>query len=154
MDQHRTAADEPPFRVAVTGLGPITAVGSGVEPFWAGLQRERSGIRAVTRFDASPWRTRIAGEIDEFDAADHMDARTARRLDRFTQFSIASARLAMANAALDTARIDLDRAAVIMGSALGGGAFAEVQAGALYGSVNRGQSAGGWWANQVYWRLA
>ena len=56
---------QPPFRVAITGLGPITAVGTGVEPFWAGLQRQRSGIRAITRFDASPWRSRIAAEVDD-----------------------------------------------------------------------------------------
>src|SRR5690606_29069444 len=68
---------QPPFRVAVTGLGPITAVGTGVEGFWAGLQRERSGIRTITRFDASPWRSRMAAEVDQFEPETYMDARLA-----------------------------------------------------------------------------
>ena len=114
-------------RVAITGLGPITAVGTGVDGLWAGLQRERSPIRAVTRFDCSPWRSRLAAEIDDFDAAGFMDAKTARRLDRFGQFSIAATRLALEDAGLDHARVDGERAAVQMGSALGGVAYAEEQ---------------------------
>jgi 3-oxoacyl-[acyl-carrier-protein] synthase II len=123
--------------VVVTGLGPITAVGTGVDGFWDGLRRERSPIRRITRFDSSAWRTNIAAEIDDFDPADHMDAKLARRLDRFGQFAIAAARLAVSDANLDTARIDPDRVAVQMGSALGGAANAEVQAAALYGTSER-----------------
>jgi 3-oxoacyl-[acyl-carrier-protein] synthase II len=125
-------------RVAVTGIGPITAVGTGVDGLWDGLRRERSPIRRITRFDASMWRTRIAAEIDDFEAGDYMDIRLARRLDRFCHFSIAATRLAVADAHLDTARVDLDRVAVQMGSALGGSANAEVQAGTLYGGNLRG----------------
>lgn len=127
------SSDPSRHRVAVTGIGPITAVGTGVEGFFAGLQRERSGIRTITRFDASPWRTRIAAEVDEFEPGDYMDAKNVRRLDRFGQFSIASARMALHDAGLDARPLDPDRVGVIMGSALGGAAFAEVQAGALYG---------------------
>jgi 3-oxoacyl-[acyl-carrier-protein] synthase II len=125
-------------RVAITGIGPITAAGTGVEQFWEGLRRERSPIRRITRFDPSPWRTHIAAEIDEFEPADYMDAKLARRLDRFCHFSIAATRLALEDAALDTARIDPDRVAVQMGSALGGAANAEQQAGILYGGDLRG----------------
>jgi 3-oxoacyl-[acyl-carrier-protein] synthase II len=124
-------------RVAVTGIGPITAVGTGVGQFWEGLRRERSPVRRITRFDASVWRSQIAAEIDDFEPADYMDARLARRLDRFCHFSIAATRLALADAALDTSRVDLDRVAVQMGSALGGAANAEVQAGTLYGGDTR-----------------
>jgi 3-oxoacyl-[acyl-carrier-protein] synthase II len=120
-------------RVAVTGIGPITAAGTGVDDLWEGLRRERSPIRRITRFDASVWRSQIAAEVDGFEPADYMDTRLARRLDRFCHFSIAATRLAVADAGLDTARIDLDRVAVQMGSALGGSANAEVQAGTLYG---------------------
>jgi len=120
-------------RVAVTGIGPITAAGTGVDGLWEGLRRERSPIRRITRFDASVWRCQIAAEVDGFEPADYMDTRLARRLDRFCHFSIAATRLAVADAGLDTARIDLDRVAVQMGSALGGSANAEVQAAALYG---------------------
>jgi 3-oxoacyl-[acyl-carrier-protein] synthase II len=124
-------------RVAVTGIGPITAVGTGVGQFWEGLRRERSPVRRITRFDASAWRSQIAAEIDDFDPADYMDTRLARRLDRFCHFSIAATRLALADAALDTSRVDLDRVAVQMGSALGGAANAEVQAATLYGGDTR-----------------
>jgi 3-oxoacyl-[acyl-carrier-protein] synthase II len=116
-----------PRRVAVTGVGPITAVGIGHDAFWAGLRRERSPVRRITRFDPAPWRCRIAAEVDGFEPTDFMDARTARRLDRFTQFSIAATRLAIDDAGLDTARVDPDRVAVQFGSALGGLAFAERQ---------------------------
>ncbi|MFW6078562.1 MAG: beta-ketoacyl-ACP synthase II [Gemmatimonadota bacterium] len=115
------------MRVAITGLGPITAAGIGVDDFWAGLRAERSPIRAITRFDASPWRSRIAAEVDTFEPEIFMDRRTARRMDRFAQFSIAATRLALDDAGLDHADLDPDRVGVQMGSALGGTAYAEEQ---------------------------
>lgn len=114
-------------RVAITGIGPITASGIGVDALWAGLRRERSPVRRLTRFDPAPWRSRIAAQVDDFEPTDYMDARTARRLDRFSQFAIAAARLALLDADLATDRIDPDRVAVQMGSALGGIAYAEQQ---------------------------
>ncbi|CAN5889598.1 beta-ketoacyl-ACP synthase II [soil metagenome] len=120
-------------RVAITGIGPITAAGTGADQLWQGLRMQRSPIRRLTRFDPSVWRSRIAAEIDDFEPAAYMDAKLARRLDRFGHFSIAATRKAIEDAALDTSRIDHDRVAVQMGSALGGGAFAEAQAGTLYG---------------------
>lgn len=114
-----------PRRVVVTGLGPITASGVGRDDFWAGLRREESPVRTVTRFDASPFRTTIAAEVDGFEPTDYMDRQQARRLDRFAQFSIASTRLALEDAALEPASIDPARTAVQMGSALGGLAHAQ-----------------------------
>jgi 3-oxoacyl-[acyl-carrier-protein] synthase II len=121
------AENRPPYRVAVTGLGPITAVGTGVENFFAGLRNERSPVRRVTRFDATPWRSRMAAEVDDFNAGNYMDAKVARRYDRFAQFAVASARLALADAKLDYESADSDRVAVQMGSALGGMSYAEEQ---------------------------
>lgn len=114
-------------RVAVTGIGPITAIGIGTEALWEGLRRERSPIRKITRFDASPWRSRIAAEIDDFEPQRFMEQKTARKLDRYSQFAIAAARLALEDARLDHAKIDPDRTAVQVGSALGGIAYAELQ---------------------------
>lgn len=114
-------------RVVVTGLGPITAIGIGVDELWRGLRREQSMVRAVTRFDASPFQCRIAAEIDDFDASDYIDKREARRLDRFTQFAVSAARLAVRDARLDTGNVDPERAAVQMGTALGGVSGAEAQ---------------------------
>ena len=114
-------------RVMITGLGPITAVGIGVEALWQGLRKRESGVRSVTCFDATPFSCRIAAQVDDFRAEDYLDARDARRLDRFTQFSVAAARLAMEDAALKSADVDPERAAVQIGSALGGISQAEQQ---------------------------
>ncbi|MCZ6856565.1 MAG: beta-ketoacyl synthase N-terminal-like domain-containing protein, partial [Gemmatimonadetes bacterium] len=113
--------------VVVTGLGPITAVGIGVEGLWRGLQLRDSGIRRLTRFDASPFGSRIAAQVDDFNAGDYLDAREARRLDRFGQFALAAARLAVEDAQLDPSAVNPERAAVQMGSALGGISQAEQQ---------------------------
>lgn len=125
------AENRPPFRVAITGIGPITAVGTGAVNFFDGLRTERSPVRRITRFDPSPWRSRIAAEVDDFDAADYMDSKVVRRYDRFAQFAVASARLALEDAKLNPDDLDGDRVAVQMGSALGGTAYAEEQAGKL-----------------------
>lgn len=140
MHENANTSDLPRdrHRVAVTGIGPITAVGTGANDFWEGLRRERSPVRRITRFDASVWRSQIAAEVDGFEPGDYMDTKLARRLDRFCHFSIAATRLAIADAAFDTSRVELDRVAVQMGSALGGSAKAEAQAGALYGGDMRG----------------
>lgn len=114
-------------RVAVTGIGPITAVGTGVEGLWEGLRARRSPIRRLDRFDPEPWRSRLAAQVDDFDPADFMDAKQARRLDRFMHFAIATTRLALADARLDPAEVDPDAVAVQFGSALGGVAYAEEQ---------------------------
>ncbi|HSH46583.1 MAG TPA: beta-ketoacyl synthase N-terminal-like domain-containing protein, partial [Longimicrobiales bacterium] len=125
-----TRLNRPPprlHRVAITGLGPITAVGTGVDAFWDGLRARRSPIRPATRFDTSPWRSRLAAEVDDFEATDFMDRRQARRLDRFMHFAIATTRLALEDAGLDPSDPDPDGVAVQFGSALGGIAYAEEQ---------------------------
>lgn len=118
-------------RVVITGIGPITAVGTGVESFWAGLRRERSPVRRITRFDPAPWRSRLAAEVEDFEATDYIERNTARRLDRFGHFAIGSSRMAIEDAALDTTKLDPDRVAVQMGTALGGVAYGEVQSARL-----------------------
>ena len=112
-------------RVVVTGIGPITASGIGREAFWDGLQAQDSPIRPISHFDPSPFRSRIAAEVSGFDAADFMDGARARRLDRFGRFSIAASRAALDDATLEPDDVDPERAAVQMGSALGGIAKAE-----------------------------
>jgi len=114
-------------RVAVTGIGCVTPVGFGVDGLWSGLRRRESAVRRITRFDPTPFRSQMAAEIDGFDATDHMDAKRARRLDRFGQFSVAAARMALEDGQLDPHGVDGDRVAVQMGSALGGVAYAEEQ---------------------------
>jgi 3-oxoacyl-[acyl-carrier-protein] synthase II len=114
-----------PRRVVITGIGAITPIGTGIDAFWQGLGRRRSAVGAITRFDPSPFRSRMAGEVNDFHPSDHIEERRVRRLDRFSQFSIAATRLALADAALDPAREDGDRVGAMMGTALGGVARGE-----------------------------
>ena len=114
-----------PRRVVITGIGAITPIGIGVEGLWAGLQRAESAVRGITRFDPAPFRTRIAAQVDDFHATDHIEERKARRIDRFGQFSVAASRLALADAELYLAKEDRDRVGVMMGTALGGVGMAE-----------------------------
>ena len=114
-------------RVVVTGIGAITPIGSGGEGLWAGLRRGESAGREISRFDPSPFRPQIAAEIDGFDPLDYMSARKARRLDRFSQLSVAAGRQALEDAALKTNGDAGRGVAVYLGSALGGSAFGEAE---------------------------
>jgi 3-oxoacyl-[acyl-carrier-protein] synthase II len=122
-------------RVWITGIGVVTPIGTGRDAFWAGVRAAKSPVRRIDRFDPSPFRSQVAAQIDDFDPLDHMDARTARQLDRFSQLGLAAGRLALADAGLATdgegvrvtEGLDRDRFGVYLGSALGGIAYAELQ---------------------------
>ena len=81
-------------KVVVTGIGPVTPVGTGVDDFWKGLASGRNGIRRITRFDTSDLPVTLAGEIPDFDVSEWLDAKEARRTDRFVHYAIASAKIA------------------------------------------------------------
>jgi 3-oxoacyl-[acyl-carrier-protein] synthase II len=116
-------------RVAITGIGALSCVGHGKDDFWAGAMGETKGpgVVGITRFDPSIFSCRIAGQIDDFDPLQYMDPQKAKRLDRFAQFSLAVAQMAMADSGLDLSKTDRERVGIYMGSALGGIAFAEEQ---------------------------
>ncbi|HET6797402.1 MAG TPA: beta-ketoacyl-ACP synthase II [Gemmatimonadales bacterium] len=114
-------------RVVITGIGAVTPIGTGVEGLWEGLRRRESAVRCITRFDPSMFKSRIAGEVGEFSALDHMEEKRARRLDRFSQFSVAATRMALTDASLDPSHEDLERVGAMMGTALGGVAHGEGQ---------------------------
>ena len=114
-------------RVVITGVGAVTPIGTGADDLWAGLGRRSSAVRTITRFDPAPFRSHIAAEIPDFRPQDHLDAKRAKRLDRFSQLAVTCARLALGDAELDTTREDPDRIGTMMGSALGGVSFAESQ---------------------------
>ncbi len=96
-------------RVVVTGLGLVSPVGIGVEESWAALVAGKSGIGPITLFDASTFPTRIAGEVKGFDPTKFMDRKEARRNDRFIQFALAAAEMAMKDSGLDMAKEDPER---------------------------------------------
>ena len=125
-------------RVVITGVGAVTPIGTAADGLWAGLVARRSAVRAVTRFDPTPFRSRIAAEIPDFRPQDHLDTKRAKRLDRFSQLAVTSARFALADAELAPAREDPDRIGAMMGSALGGVAFAEAQVGGFLKQGPRG----------------
>ena len=117
-------------RVWITGIGVISPIGTGLDAFWAGVHAGRSPVRRIDRFDPSPFRSQVAAQVDDFEPLDHMDAKTARQLDRFSQFALVAGRLALADAGLGTGDVeglDRDRFGVYLGSALGGIAYAERQ---------------------------
>jgi 3-oxoacyl-[acyl-carrier-protein] synthase II len=112
-------------RVVVTGIGAITPIGLGKDGLWEGLRRRRSAVGCITRFDPTVFKSRIAGEVADFHPTDHIEERRARRLDRYSQFTIAATRMALADAELDLARENPDRVGAMMGTALGGVAHGE-----------------------------
>ena len=109
-----------PRRVVVTGLGALTPIGNTAEELWAGLTHGRSGIGPITRFDATRYDTRIAGEIKNFDPLAFVDKKEARRLDPYLQYAIAASTMAVTDASLDPARVDGERFGVLIGSGIGG----------------------------------
>jgi len=111
-------------RVVVTGIGVVTPIGIGREAFWKGLLEGRNGISRVTLFDPTRFRSQMAGEVKDFDAAEWLDRKLAKRLDRFTHFGMVAADLAMKDAGLAGGEagpaFDRNRAGVIIGSGIGG----------------------------------
>ena len=109
-----------PRRVVITGVGALTPVGNTAEEFWASLQQGRSGIGPITKFDATGYPTRIAGEIRNFDEAKYIDKKESRRLDPYLKYAIATSAMAVEDAALDPAKVDATRFGVLIGSGIGG----------------------------------
>jgi 3-oxoacyl-[acyl-carrier-protein] synthase II len=113
-------------RAVITGLGPITCIGIGKDALWTGLLAEKSGIGPVTCFDASPYYAHCAGEIPDFNPKRWFPPHRLKRLDRYAQFSVASAHLALEDAGLAFTPDDPQpRVGVSYGTALGGIANAE-----------------------------
>ncbi len=107
-------------RVVITGLGLVTPMGIGVEESWEGLCAGKSGIGEITRFDASNFSTRIAGEVKDFHPQDFLPKKEARRTSLFIAYAIAATRMAMDSSGLKIDEHNQDRVGVLTGCGLGG----------------------------------
>jgi 3-oxoacyl-[acyl-carrier-protein] synthase II len=107
-------------RVVVTGMGMVTPLGIGTEASWRALCQGKSGVGPVTHFDASQFRTRIAGEVKDFNPHDFIDRKLVRRGDRFIHFALAAARMALEDAKLKIDSSNDERVGVSVGTAMGG----------------------------------
>lgn len=111
----------------VTGIGVISPIGLTVDDFWHNLTHGVSGVGPVTAFDASPYACRIAAEVKDFEPAQYMDVKVARRTSRFVQFAVAATKMALADARLTIDEHNRDSAGVVMNT--GGGGVLEVVGG-------------------------
>jgi 3-oxoacyl-[acyl-carrier-protein] synthase II len=107
-------------RVVVTGAGAVTPVGNTAEEFWTALTQGKSGIGPITRFDASPLPTRIAGEVKGFDPLRYIEKKDDRKFDPFLKYAMACGVMAVEDAGLDLERVDKTRFGVLVGSGIGG----------------------------------
>lgn len=114
-------------RVVVSGLGVLAPNGIGVKEFWQANVSGQSGIKRLTRFDTDQFQTKIAGQIDHFNPLDFMDQSLAQKEDRFTQFALAAATLALQDSQIKLDQQDPYRLGVVLGSGLGGMFFYEKQ---------------------------
>ena len=107
-------------RVVVTGIGALTPIGNNIEEYWEGLKSGKSGAAPVTHFDASNFKTQFACEIKNFNATDFIDRKEVRRMDRFAQYAMVTAKEAMDDSKLDLEKVDKYRVGVIWGAGIGG----------------------------------
>ena len=115
-------------RAVITGIGPITCIGIGKEAFWRGIRAEQSGIRQISTFDTAPFHAHCGGEIREWVPEEYFPPHRLKRLDRYAQFAVASAKMALDDAGLSYSREQpQDRVGVSFGTALGGISGAEHQ---------------------------
>lgn len=107
-------------RIVITGIGAVTPIGTGKEAYWSALMSGTSGIGPITLFDPTEFDVKIAAEVKGFEATDYADRKETRRMDRFTQFAVAAARMALEDAALSINEHNAERVGVIVGSGIGG----------------------------------
>ncbi len=122
-------------RCVITGIGPVSPIGTGKDIFWNSLKNGVSGVRKVSRFDISPYPSQVAAEVPDFEVTDYMDKKVARRSDLVQQFSVAATKLAIEDANLDLEKINREMIGVIYGSGVGGIATFENQISVL---LNKG----------------
>ena len=107
-------------RAVITGMGVITPVGNLLDEFWNNLIEGKSGVGLVTRFDVTNLPTKVAAEIKNFEPTDFADKKESRRMDRFSQFALAAAKLALQDSGLNLDKVDKERVGTVIGCGIGG----------------------------------
>lgn len=107
-------------RVVVTGLGVVSPLGCGIEKNWVALSNGQSGIGPITRFDATDFPVRFAGEVRDFDAEEFIDKKEVRKMDLFIQYALVAADMAVADSGLVVDAENAERVGVVVGSGMGG----------------------------------
>ena len=107
-------------RVVITGMGAITPIGNNVEDFWKGIKNKECGIGPITQFDTSNQKIKIAAEIKDFKPEEHFEAKSLKRLDRFSQLAMVAAREAMKDSKINEENTDMTRVGTIISSGIGG----------------------------------
>ncbi len=107
-------------RVVVTGMGVVSSLGIGVNGFWQSIKSGKCGISKVERIDVSDIPTKVGAEIKDFNPSDFIDKKEAKRMDKFSQYAMVAAQLAVENAKLDLNKINNERMGVIIGTGIGG----------------------------------
>lgn len=106
-------------RVVVTGMGAVTPIGNNVEEFWSGVKQGRIGFAPISRFDTTEYKCKLAAEVKDFNPEEHMDKKSARRMELFCQFAAVAAGEAMQDAGLDMEKEDAWRVGCAIGSGIG-----------------------------------
>ena len=106
-------------RVVVTGMGAITPIGNSVEEFWNGIKEGKTGFGPITYFDTADYRCKLAAEVKDFDPAQYMDKKSARRMEQFCQFAVAAAGQAISDAGLTMEQEDPYMVGCSVGSGIG-----------------------------------
>ena len=107
-------------RVVITGIGAITPRGNNIEEFWNGIKTQKCGIDEITRLDTSDLKVKLAAEVKDFNAEEHFDKRTARRMDLYSQYAVVASREALKSSGITEENTDMTRVGIVIGSGIGG----------------------------------
>ncbi len=119
-------------KIAVTGIGVVAPSGVGKRQFWANIKAGRSFVRAITRFDASRYPSRIAGQIDDLEKYSHVSGRLLKKIDAFSHMALIASEQALQDAGIDIKNEDPNLVGIFLGNAIGGWLYAETELRDLY----------------------
>jgi 3-oxoacyl-[acyl-carrier-protein] synthase II len=107
-------------RVVITGMGVVSSLGIGVDNFWNSIKEGKNGISSVTKIDVSDMNCKVAAEIKEFDPTQFIDKKEAKRMDKYSQYAVSAAKMAIDNSGIDLDKVNKYRFGVVVGSGIGG----------------------------------